>query len=189
MTAIRFLCAAALVALSLASDVRGAASADAAQADGHASAAFASLQALEGVWALQAPATSTLRISYTPISRGSALVERFGAKGGPYTETIYHRDGDTLLATHYCAQGNQPRLRLLPSQDAKRLVFEFIDATNVVSASQSRLVRMQFDIIDADHLRKEEVYQADGVEQSTVLLLERVSVDAASAGIAGHGDK
>ncbi|MBN8552669.1 MAG: hypothetical protein J0L52_07220 [Caulobacterales bacterium] len=24
--------------------------------------------------------------------------------------TIYHMDGDVLVATHYCPQGNQPRL-------------------------------------------------------------------------------
>jgi len=46
------------------------------------------------------------------ISANTFLVESFGNPVQGVTETIYHVDGDRLMATHCCAQGNQPRLLL-----------------------------------------------------------------------------
>jgi hypothetical protein len=45
---------------------------------------------------------------------------------------MYHLDGDDLLLTHYCAGGNQPRMRLVRERStAQRLVFDFVDGTNL----------------------------------------------------------
>ena len=44
---------------------------------------------------------------------------------------MYHLDGDRLLATHYCPQGNQPRLKLMDDGDPKRLSFAFVDGTGM----------------------------------------------------------
>lgn len=82
----------------------------AAAGDG-AQAAFRTLQGLVGSWRLTKPATDkqrAFRIIYRMISANTALVESFGDPAGQPTETIYHLDGDRLMATHYCAQGNQP---------------------------------------------------------------------------------
>ena len=48
-------------------------------------------------------------------------------------------DGNDLMATHYCAAHNQPRMVLVSGGDPNRLVFKFKDGTNV----QPEAIHMQ----------------------------------------------
>jgi hypothetical protein len=142
-----------------------------------APAVFARLRTgLAGSWKLAtatSPRQEAFRISFKEISRGSALVETFGDPAGNVTETIYHLDGGHLLATHYCAQGNQPRLRLVKDDPKAGVEFAFHDATNLASEKASHLVRMRIRL-DGDRLEKDEVYLTDGKEEATTLALVRV---------------
>src|SRR5688572_11955783 len=81
---------------------------------------FERLKALVGDWESPLPDGRRLRVSYHLFSADSVLLETFGMTRP--TLTAFHLDGDRLLATHYCAQGNQPRLRLAPSATGRRLV-------------------------------------------------------------------
>jgi hypothetical protein len=138
-------------------------------------APWARLKGLVGTWRRSdAPASNPFRIRYRLISADTALVEEFGDPARLPTQTVFHLDGDRLLATHYCAQGNQPRLRLRPGSSTEALVFEFLDATNLRSAADSHLVRLTLRWRDEDHLVREEVYAANGKEDVGTLLLERV---------------
>jgi hypothetical protein len=139
-------------------------------------AAFAVLRQLAGTWKLTDPKTQRaagLRISYRMISGDSALVETFRHTDGEPTETIYHLDGDRLMATHYCAQGNQPRLRLTSFDGKGTLEFRFFDATNLAKDSDSHMIRMKFQILDGTHMSKEEIYSEDAKEDVTTLSLEK----------------
>lgn len=136
---------------------------------------WARLKTLVGTWQRMDASTEAqkaFRIRYRLISADTALVEEFGDPAKQVTQTLFHPDGSRLLATHYCAQGNQPRLRLrVDALDT--MVFEYLDATNLRSASDSHLVRLTFRWRDADHLVREEVYAANGREEVGTLLLER----------------
>src|SRR5262245_45457558 len=99
-----------------------------AQAGGEA---FASLRRLIGEWETKLATGSIIRVSYRAIAGNSAIVETFTTASGRETLTIYHPDGPNLIATHYCAQGNQPRLRLDPTSSSSILQFVFHDATNL----------------------------------------------------------
>ena len=139
--------------------------------------AFQELSGLVGTWRIAgapSPGRSAFRISYRMISADTALVEEFGNPAKQTTETIYHRDGDNLMATHYCAQGNQPRLRLQQPNGDNALEFRFFDATNLKSVKDSHLVRLRFEFIDGQHFKREEVYAAAGREEASSLVLERV---------------
>ena len=142
-----------------------------------APAVFARLKTgLAGSWKLPSPKGTreeAFRISFKEISRGSALVETFGDPAGSVTQTIYHLDGAQLLATHYCAQGNQPRLRFVKDDPKAGVEFAFQDATNLASESASHLVRMRIRL-DGDRLEKDEIYVANGKEDATTLALVRV---------------
>ena len=134
------------------------------------------LKTLVGTWQradASTPAGKAFRIRYRLISADSALVEEFGDPAKQPTQTVFHLDGDRVLATHYCAQGNQPRLRLRSASSQDVLVFDFLDATNLRSAADSHLVRLTLRWRDADHLVREEVYAASGREEVGTLLLER----------------
>lgn len=70
-----------------------------------------------------------LTVTWQLISGGSALVEHWAAGTPNETETIVHPDHGDLMLTHYCAQGNQPRLRVA-SVTPEAVVFRFADVTN-----------------------------------------------------------
>ena len=44
-------------------------------------------------------------------------------RGRPHSLTLYRRDGETSVATHYCPNGDQPRLTLSPASATKVLRF------------------------------------------------------------------
>lgn len=126
---------------------------------------FRGLEKLEGSWQLSEPTSAeqeAFRLSYRLISRNTTLVEDYGDPAKQITETLYHGDGDRLLATHYCARGNQPRLVLQPGTDANTLVFEFQDITNLVDHNDPHMVGMKFIFVDNDHFEKEETYLVNG---------------------------
>ena len=120
-------------------------------------AAFARLLGLAGQWESLTAKGSVIRLTFEPISRGSALVERYEA-GTTLTQTVYHPDGQRVLLTHYCAQGNQPRLVADLTGPADHLPFTFLDVTNLAGAGASRMVACEFIFEDADHFTRSETY-------------------------------
>ena len=106
-----------------------------------------------------------LVVGYRVVSRGSALLETFGAAVDRQTLTVYHPDGPALMLTHYCGQGNQARLRATEVSPS-RVRFEHVDATNV-AAGGSVLHVLTFALGD-ETLDRGEVYRAaDGSEETT----------------------
>jgi hypothetical protein len=136
-------------------------------------AAFAGLKALVGEW--EAPTSrGTIKVSYRLVSNDSALVQRFVTPSGKETLTIMHPDGDKILATHYCAQGNQPRLRLdLGKSSANRWVFRFLDATNLTTPAASHLVQLEL-VLAGDEYSEVETYEENGKPDVTTLRFRRV---------------
>jgi hypothetical protein len=133
---------------------------------------FDRLQAIAGDWKATSTAGKSLNIIYHLMSAGTVLVETYGAGSGRETMTVYHPDGSTLIATHYCAQGNQPRLHL-QSAAAAHWVFMFADATNLPDPNASHLVRLELQLIDPNHLVRTETYRENGKEDVAKLELVR----------------
>ncbi|QQR74645.1 MAG: hypothetical protein IPJ17_03365 [Holophagales bacterium] len=104
-------------------------------------AALARLQALAGEWIDVDGSTGQkdkVVVVYHVTGAGSAVVETL-FPGTPHEmTTVYHTDGDDLVLTHYCAAGNQPRMRARkPSGD--KLVFEFDGGTNLDPAKDMHM--------------------------------------------------
>ena len=91
----------------------------------------------------------------------------------PHSLTLYHRDGGTLVATHYCPQGNQPRLTLLPMSIAKVLRFRFRDATDLDAAKEAYVRAIAFDMSQKDVVIRSETYRHAGKDEATQLRLVR----------------
>ena len=136
--------------------------------------AFTTLRRLSGEWEAKTAKGLVINLSYRLIAGNSAIVETFTTASGFETLTIYHLDGSNLIATHYCAQANQPRLRLEPGSTKAMLEFAFHDVTNLSSPSASHMTRLRLQIKDADHLDKTEVYTEQGKENTTVFNFVRV---------------
>jgi hypothetical protein len=114
-----------------------------AQHEEHAAASaptnetFTSIKALAGEWQgtfewLGTSRNGEMDARYYLTGNGSAVVEDLIADGTPNMTTVYHLDGVDLRATHYCAAGNQPRLKATLTNPADKSVkFEMIDITNL----------------------------------------------------------
>ena len=133
--------------------------------------AFAELSKLVGTWRGADQAESPLRIRIYLTAGGTVLVESWErAFGQPHSLTLYHRDGADIIATHYCPQGNQPRLSLTVT--GTKFNFAFRDATDL-DAGESHLHALGFDLADPNHPIRTETYRKDGKAEESILYLVR----------------
>ncbi len=94
--------------------------------------AWEKLKTLVGEWT-----GADVRLSYELVSGGTGLLETMNSGHDENMITVYHLDGNRILATHYCSAGNQPRMAAVGlSPDGRRLTFGFVDATNVGADSE-----------------------------------------------------
>lgn len=95
-----------------------------------AAVVFDQLKSLQGQWR-SSKADSKTTVEYRTIANGSVLVETWTMSPTRQSMTVYALDGDRLLATHYCPQGNQPRLVLADTDASGVHRFDFLDGTNL----------------------------------------------------------
>lgn len=93
-------------------------------------AVFEQLKSLQGQWRSTKPGSRTT-VEYRTIANGTVLVETWTMSPTRQSMTVYAMDGERLLATHYCPQGNQPRLVLDGTDADGTHRFEFLDGTNL----------------------------------------------------------
>lgn len=134
---------------------------------------------LPGTWHAQTPHGAGLDVSFKVVSSGSALLETYGVGGAHETVTVFYRDHGDLWLTHYCAQGNEPRLRATVATPSD-VVLRFVDATNV-SPDQGVMMerRLHFDAGAADAFDLTESYRSpDGSPDVTTLHFVRAAATA-----------
>ena len=114
---------------------------------------FEKMKSLSGEWegsASEGGQTIPARVVVHVVSDGSAIMHELDP-GGPHNMiTMIHTDGPDLMATHYCAGHNQPRMKLVPSDDPKSLFFDFKDGTNI-APGDTHMQSVRFTFVDADH--------------------------------------
>jgi hypothetical protein len=111
-------------------------------------------------------------VGYRLVARDSVLLETWMPGTSAESITAYHRDGERVMLTHYCAQGNQPRLRLA-SVDEGTLVFRRFDATNL-EPDAAILAELVLDL-DGDTLTRTDVYMQGDEEDRTTLVFVRAN--------------
>ena len=121
--------------------------------------AFEQLKSREGLWQIGGQPLNGLRIRFYPTAGGSVLVEEWTRQGKPHSLTLYHRDGDDLLATHYCPQGNQPRM-VLTRDEAHDIRFTLRDATDLDMKNEQHQHDLWFDFNARGFLTRGEIYHA-----------------------------
>jgi hypothetical protein len=104
-------------------------------------AAFERMKTLVGAWQGHhtTPDGPTMEVEYRLTGNGTALVERLFA-GSPHEMTsVYHLEAGELVLTHYCAMGNQPRMKLVAGGADGDLRFDFVGGTNLDVASSTHI--------------------------------------------------
>jgi len=128
--------------------------------------AFARLKTLAGDWEGTYSGGGTTKISIRVGSGGSTVLLTSDAGGADEMLTVFHPDGEKLLATHYCSATTHPRMKLVPSSDPNQVIFEFIDVTNLPSESAGHMRRLVVTFIDADHHRQQWTYREKGKDDT-----------------------
>lgn len=139
-----------------------------------ARAAFARLSGLVGEWEGTTEAGRRLLVHYRLVAKGTVLVESWTLAPGRESLTLYHLDGDRLVATHYCPLGNQPRLELDASGDPGLLVFKYVSATNLPDPSVAHQHRFEVRLSGKDRFWRSETYIAGTSEGSEAITYTRV---------------
>jgi len=113
-------------------------------------------------------------VSYRLVSNGTALEETLKTPEDMDMITMYVADGKNLSMTHYCAEGNQPRMRAaVPAGNVNTLEFHYLDATNLPGADASHMHGLVVAFKDADHITQAWTHRVDGKDQTGVFEFAR----------------
>lgn len=139
---------------------------------------FERLKSLEGKWRIAEPERST-KVQFEVIANGSALVERWDMSPTRSSMTVYSLDGDRLLVTHYCPQGNAPRLAYKEIRGNGVYHFQFQDGLNLQKdGAHQHAFWMRFD--SENQFTRSETYIKNGSkftpdeEEESPQIFERV---------------
>jgi hypothetical protein len=139
------ICLLGLASVAMAQEPQKAA---AVQSD--AQKAFEKMKTLAGSWRGTIMGIS-INFTIRAASSGTAILHEGNRDGeGPpnHEITMFYRDGDRLLGTHYCDAGNRSRFEGKMSPDGKTIEFSFLD---VAGSTRGGLVKhMAFTMIDAN---------------------------------------
>ena len=126
------------------------------------------IKALAGTWEMTDDKGQKQIASIFVVSSDGNVVREIMFPGSQHEMTnMYHMDGDTLIVTHYCAVGNQPRMRA-PATDASadRIAFVFDSVTNKTAADQTCMGNMTLIFVDADTIQQDwRSTKADGASE------------------------
>ena len=143
-----------------------------AQSD--AGRAFDAIKALKGDWVGKMSGGMEVTTSFRTTAAGSAVLQMLGEGTEMEMPTVFHLDGTRLIATHYCAAQNQPRMVLEQGQDpAKSLKFKFLDITNLKSPEAAHMREVEFRFVDRDHIQQVWTSRENGKDSSDVFDLVR----------------
>ncbi len=122
---------------------------------------FSKLCSLLGDWQDQ-DITKNVLVNYRLSAHGSVLVETWTwPEKNIEALTLYHMDGDILMATHYCPIGNQPKLLYIPESETK-LKFKIDSITNLPNKSIGHNIEFWMTLDNDNQFTREEVYTEDG---------------------------
>ncbi|MEO6366325.1 MAG: hypothetical protein ABIO38_09815 [Luteimonas sp.] len=139
--------------------------------------AFARLSSLVGTWEGTFEDGRPHSVTYRLTAGGTVLVETWTLGAARESLTLYHLDGDALVATHYCPQGNQPRLQLSSTPESpERLAFAFRDGGNLQVKGKSHQHAFWIELKSRDVFLRSETYVENG---SNARSLANAHADAA----------
>ena len=103
---------------------------------------------VDGVFGEKGKVAVTYRVS----GGGHTLIEAFPV-GTPFEMvTVYHRDGQQLALTHYCAGGTQPRM-MSKGLDGHVIAFDYTGGANIDTATTSHMHAARIEFVSADEIK------------------------------------
>lgn len=109
------------------------------------------------------------------VTSNGSVVREVMFPGGPHEMTnMYSLDGNSLVMTHYCAGGNQPRMRAT-SVNGNQLVFASEGVSDLKADDEIYMGAMTLVRVDKDTMEQHwKAFRQDEVDHEAVFRLKRV---------------
>jgi hypothetical protein len=92
-------------------------------------------------------------VSVIKVTAAGSAVHETLFPGQPHEMvSVYYRDGADLVMTHYCALGNQPRMKADPKSPANQIRWQFAGGTNLDPAKDKHMHEGTITFVDDDHI-------------------------------------
>ncbi|MDX2132911.1 MAG: hypothetical protein SFY69_12745 [Planctomycetota bacterium] len=128
---------------------------------------FERVKTLEGTWEMvDEKGERHVAATFTVSSNGTIVREVMFPGGAHEMTNIYHMDGPTLLLTHYCAMGNQPRMRARELR-ADQIAFAHDSVTNLDSPETAYMGEMTLVFTGPDTVLQEWRSIANGTRDAS----------------------
>lgn len=142
--------------------------------NGKGNAGWEWMKSLQGDWDGTYEGKVAGGASYRLVSNGTALMETLVSPDSSDMITMYHPDGDRLMMTHYCSANNQSRMRASAATGgAKRLVFDYVDATNLEAPDAMHMHRLVVTLNDPEHFTEQWTSREKGKDTSATFSFTR----------------
>ena len=119
---------------------------------------FELVKTLVGTWQGSKQALDgqeTITVEYALTSRGTAVIERMFPGTPKEMVSIYTQDGHEMVMTHYCALGNQPRMKTSSPVTGNSITMSYIDGTGIHSLQDKHMHELTLTLIDDHHINHE----------------------------------
>jgi hypothetical protein len=92
-------------------------------------------------------------VSVIKVTAAGSAVHETLFPGQPHEMvSVYYCDGADLMMTHYCALGNQPRMKADPNSPANQICFKFAGGSNLDPAKDMHMHEGTLTFTDDDHI-------------------------------------
>jgi hypothetical protein len=140
---------------------------------------FETIKSLAGTWVGTGEMhgkTQPIKVSYRVTSGGTAVEETL-FPGTPHEMvSVYFLDGNNLMMTHYCALGNQPRMKMTQSKKGKKgetISLQMVDATGMKSPQDPHMGALTLKVKGKDQLVEEWEYVNPKGNETKVFTYQR----------------
>jgi len=136
---------------------------------------FEQLSALVGDWEGVQDGVP-IKVTYTLTGDGSALMEYMKPGDSPAGAmiTMFTIDGDHVIATHYCAAGNQPQMVTgIPGDLRRGVTFSLVRVTGMKTPDDFHNTGLTFVHDDKDHITQRWTYSYKGTTGTNVFRYTR----------------
>jgi hypothetical protein len=148
--------------------------------------AFDQLKTLVGEWEGKNEG-GPVKITYTLVSGGTALMERMQPATEAEMITMYSADGDKIVVTHYCSEGNQPSMKTETLKaTANKYSFSLVSVSGLKSPDAEHMTGLVLTLLDKDHLKQEWTYTDKGKTSTNSFEFRRKPEKAATVTPSGN---
>jgi predicted anti-sigma-YlaC factor YlaD len=139
-------------------------------------AAFKQLASLVGEWQGVQDGVP-VKVIYTLAANGTALMEQMQPANSAETMiTMFTVDGDHLIATHYCSNGNQPQMvtNTIGNLEKDGVTFSLVRVTGMKTSEDWHNTGLTVTLDDKDHITQRWSYLYKGKTGTNIMHYARV---------------